>query len=190
MGCSGWSAVQCVAVRGAGRSLSVSLFSGLCRSVRLRAPSRGRTALFRLRRAPPLVEWPLHGSGWPRKAGPAARTSMYELGCPLLDAQGVSSIGLGSCPPSRTITGGGRDHMRPVARCSGGGGLTCSGTKPRSVVDVSPWWGGQASIGALGLRPLGARRQPARAKQGAPRHNQDHHRERGDTHEHEACGIT
>lgn len=51
-----------------------------------------------------------------------------------------------------------------------------SGTKPQSVADVSSWWGGRGSIGALELRPSGARQQPARVKQGAQQH-QDHHRE-------------
>ena len=36
------------------------------------------------------------------------------------------------------------------------------------------------SIGVLELSPSGARQWPARAKQGAQHHNQDHHTERGD----------
>ena len=59
-------------------------------------------------------------------------------------------------------------------------GCTCRESTPQIVADVSPRWGGQASIGVLELRPSGARQQPAGVKQGAQQHNQDHHGERGD----------
>ena len=71
--------------------------------------------------------------------------------------------------------------MRPVTRCSGVTGVACRKPTPRIVAYISPWWGGQAAIGVLELRLSGARQQPARVKQGAQQHNQDHRRERGDT---------
>lgn len=76
--------------------------------------------------------------------------------------------------------------MRPVTLCSGGDGLTCRAPTHHGVTDVSPWWCGRASIGALDSKPSGARQQPARVKQGAQQHDQDHHRERRGHHEHEA----
>lgn len=47
MGWFGWSVVRCGIAGGAGRSLSVSLFGGLCRSVRHGALPRGRMVSFR-----------------------------------------------------------------------------------------------------------------------------------------------
>ena len=85
--------------------------------------------------------------------------------------------------------GGGCDYMWPIIRCSRGDGMACREPTHHSVADVSPRWGGQASTGALELRPSGARQQPARVKQGAQQHKQDHHRERGRHHDHEACGT-
>lgn len=82
---------------------------------------------------------------------------MYELGRRL--------IGAASHPPFRDCTG---RRMRLYAarhcvpRCSGGDGLTCREPTPQIVADVSPWWGGRASIGALELRPSGARQWPVR----------------------------
>lgn len=59
--------------------------------------------------------------------------------------------------------------MRPITRSTfvvfWGDGLTCRKPTHRSVADVSPRWGGQASIGALELKPSGARQQPARVGQ-------------------------
>nr|DAI00459.1 MAG TPA: Putative Fe-S cluster [Caudoviricetes sp.] len=64
----------------------------------------------------------------------SARIGTCELGRPLL----VASVGLASCPLSRDRTDGGHDHMRPIIRCSGCGGVTCRELAPRIVVDVSP----------------------------------------------------
>nr|DAU39204.1 MAG TPA: hypothetical protein [Caudoviricetes sp.] len=58
--------------------------------------------------------------------------------------------------------GGGRDRMRPIARCSGGGGLACPVPATHSVADVSFQACGQASIVALELSPSGARQRPVR----------------------------
>nr|DAU65736.1 MAG TPA: hypothetical protein [Caudoviricetes sp.] len=59
---------------------------------------------------------------------------------------------------------GGRGRMRPITRppfmALWGGGPTTSETKPHSVADVSPRWGGRASVGPLELRLSGARQQP------------------------------
>lgn len=55
--------------------------------------------------------------------------------------------------------------MWPITRCSVGDGLTCREPTPQIVADVSPQWGGQASIDALELRPSGARQRPARVGQ-------------------------
>lgn len=52
-----------------------------------------------------------------------------------------------------------------IIRCSGGDGLACREPTPQIVADVSPWWGGRASIGDLELRPSGARQWPARMGQ-------------------------
>lgn len=78
--------------------------------------------------------------------------------------------------------------MRPITRCSGGDGVTCREPTPQIVVDVSPWWGGRASIGVLELRPSGARQQPDRrgrrpAAQPRPSRRKRRH------HEHEACST-
>lgn len=44
---------------------------------------------------------------------------------------------------------GGRCHMRPVTSRISGDGLMCREPTPQIVADVSPRWGGQASIGPL-----------------------------------------
>ena len=69
-----------------------------------------------------------------------------------------------------------------------GDGLTCREPTPRIVADVSPQWCGQASIGALELRPSGARQQPVgrgRRPTAQPRPS----RKRVDHCEHEARGT-
>lgn len=47
--------------------------------------------------------------------------------------------------------------MRLITRCSGGDRVTCREPTHQIVADVSPQWGGQASIGALELRPSGGK---------------------------------
>ena len=78
--------------------------------------------------------------------------------------------------------------MWPIIRCSGGDGLTCRGPTHQSVTDVSPWKGGQASIGALELRPSGARQWPVRRGRRSTAQPRPSLRKRGH-HEHEARGT-
>ena len=83
---------------------------------------------------------------------------------------------------------GGCDHTWPVTRCSGGDGLTCREPIPQIVADVSPWWCGQAAIGALELRPSGARQWPVRWGRRSTAQPRPSRRKRGH-HEHEARGT-
>lgn len=87
------------------------------------------------------------------------------------------------------VRGGGHGHMRPIARCSGGDGLTCREPMPQIVADVSPRWGGRASIGAIELRPPRSKTVARQTGQTPPQHSQDHHGERAGHYEHEACGT-
>ena len=80
---------------------------------------------------------------------------------------------------------GGCDHTLAHHRRTCGDGPTCREPTLRTVADVSPRWGGQASIGALELRSSGARQWPVRrgrhpATQTKPWRKRRHH-------EHEAC---
>lgn len=85
--------------------------------------------------------------------------------------------------------GGGRGRVRPVTRCSGVTGVTCREPTPQIVADVSPWWGGRASIGALELRPSGARQWPV-GRGGRPTAQPRPSRRKKRRHEHEARIIT
>lgn len=128
------------------------------------------------------------GSGWLWRAGLSARVGTYELGCPLLGVRRVSSIGLASCPPFRDRTGR-RARLYAARHCMFcGGGLMCREPMPQIVADVSPWRGGQVSIGALELRSLGARQQPARQGRCSTTRPGPSQRKRRH-HEHGACGT-
>ena len=78
--------------------------------------------------------------------------------------------------------------MRPVTRCSGGDGLTCREPTHHSVANVSLRWCGQASIGALELRPSGARQRPARRGRRSTAQPRPSRRKRRH-HDHETCGT-
>ena len=47
--------------------------------------------------------------------------------------------------------------MWPVARRSGGGGLTCREPIAQNVTDVSPEWGGRATIGTSRVKAIGSK---------------------------------
>ena len=71
--------------------------------------------------------------------------------------------------------------MRSITRCSVGDGPTCREPMPQIVADVSSRWGGRASIGALELRPSGARQWPVRRGGRSRTTNLNHREERRDT---------
>lgn len=171
MVCSGWFVVRCGGDRGASCSLSVSLFSGLCRSGRLRALSRGRTASFR----------PSGGGRLPRLVRPA-RIGACELGRPLL----VSSVGLASCPPSRDRTG---RRTRPSFDVLGVMGRTCR--------ELSPECGGRLTlVGLTGehrhprVKAIGSKTAASQTGQTLHGTTKTKHGERGDNYGHEAHGTT
>lgn len=165
MVCSGWCAVGSGIVGSTGRSLSrspgVSLFSGLCRSVRHCVLGRGHMVLFRLGvrfSLSLMVLFRLRRASPPLTLVEADRDGVLEV-------RMVSSVGLASHLPSRAITGW-RTRSCVAHYCtfrrSGVMRLTCLGPMHRSVMDVSARRGGQASVGALELRPSGVRQQTLR----------------------------
>lgn len=78
--------------------------------------------------------------------------------------------------------------MRPIAPRTSGGGLTCREPTLRTVADISPCGCGQASIGALELRPSGARQRPVRRGRRSTAQPRPSRRKRR-YHEHEARSI-